>query len=82
MQTTVNIGVRDLKPKNALVNADTKENIIRTSDRKLWTASGELEEVSSLRQSQFAHGLKQVLHALAVHIEAMICFNGVHESWK
>ena len=50
-----------------------------TANWKLGATSGELQEVSSFRQSQLTHGLKQVSNAFAVHVESMVCFDRVHE---
>jgi len=83
LQTTVNIGVRDLKPVWRLVSVLRKREAgIYTANGKLRAASGKLQEVSSLWQSQFTHGLQQILYALAVHIEAVICLDRVHESCR
>jgi len=54
--------------------------ILLTSDWELRAAGCELEEVTTLRWTQFAHCLKQVLDSLAVHIEAMVGLDRVHKS--
>ena len=51
-----------------------------TSDRQLGTASGELEEIPTFRVGKLAHHLKEILDALAIHIVAMVCLDGIHES--
>ena len=80
MQTTVNIGVRALNPIHGLADVGTRWRSAHTSNRELRAAGGKLEEVSPLRQGQFTHGLKQVFYTLAVHIEAMVCLDRVHQS--
>ncbi len=51
-----------------------------TTNRKLGAASGELEEISSFWKCELAHCLKQILHTLAIHVEAMVSLDRVHES--
>ena len=53
-----------------------------TSNGQFWTSSDELEKVSALGRVKFAHSLQKVSYALAVHVEAMISFDGIHESWN
>ena len=50
-----------------------------TSNGKLGTAGGELQEVASLDRSQLAHRLQKILDAAAVHVETMIRLDRVHE---
>lgn len=57
---------------------DDGENL--TSNWKFWTACNKLEEVPALLWAQLTHDFEQVSHTLAIHIEAMICFDGIHES--
>lgn len=51
-----------------------------TSNRQLGAASRELQEVSALGCRELAHGLEEILDTSAVHVEAMIGFDGIHES--
>lgn len=56
--------------------------MVLTSNGKLGASSSKLQEVPSLARRELAHCLQQVPHALAVHVEAVICLDGVHESCK
>lgn len=80
LQTTVNIGVNDLKP--VLVSSDCLivGELMLTTNGELWTAGSKLQEISPLRQRKLAHSLQQVLDTLAIHVEAVVSLDRVHES--
>lgn len=62
----------------------SKKNQIQrrlTSNRQLRTAGDELQEVPALLVFELAHCLKEVAHALAVEVVAMVRLDGVHESY-
>ena len=53
-----------------------------TSDRELWAAGNELQEIFSLRQIKLAHHLQEVSHALAIHIISVVCLDRVTQCYK
>lgn len=79
MQTTVNIGVRLLKPENFVSYEIQDKSGKQTSNWEFWTARGELQEIATFWDGQLAHGLEQILHALAIHIESMIGLDRIHQ---
>jgi hypothetical protein len=80
LHTTVNMGVRFLKPGPSLVTWSQHGKEQLTSDWKLRAASDELQELPTLLGSVFTHSLEQVPHALAVEVEPVIRLDGIHES--
>jgi hypothetical protein len=56
-----------------------RDEIIHTSNREFRAASSKLQKVTTLSRRQFAHGLKQVLDAPAIHIKPMIRFDRVRQ---
>lgn len=63
-----------------LVAGEKEVTSVLTSNRKFRAACNKLEEVPTLLRAQLAHGLKQVPHTLAVHVEAMVRLDGIHQS--
>ena len=81
MHTTVNMGVRLLKPKckSATTGRKCMHDRIRTSDRKFWAAGDELKKVPAFFKSHLTHSLQQVANTLTVQVVAMIGLDGVHK---
>jgi hypothetical protein len=84
LQTTVNMGVKLLKPSEPLAFGDCigGDGTIHTSNWELRAARSELQKVATLSRRQLAHGLKQILDAFAVHVEPMIRFNRVCQGYQ
>ncbi len=81
LQTTVNMGVRLLKPMNCISAKSLSESkVLLTANREFWAASDELEELSTLFWSILAHGGEQVADALTVQVVTVISLDRVHES--
>jgi hypothetical protein len=81
LQTTVNIGVKLLKPITKISHQSRTRIMweILTPNREFGAARHKLKEVTSLRQRQFAHSLEQVANALAVHVETVVSFDRIQK---
>lgn len=75
------MGVSALKPAYVSVDFVIFCVILLTSDRQLWTTCCELQEITALGSCELAHGLQQIFHTLAIHVEAVICLDGVHQCY-
>lgn len=78
-QTTVKIGVRLLKPVDSQYLAGRLKSRGPTSNGKFGATGDKLEEVPALLCGQLAHGLEQIPHALAVHVESMVRLDRIHQ---
>lgn len=78
MQTTVNIGVRLLNPENSVSYEIQGKSGKLTSNWEFWTTRRELQEITTFWDCQLAHGLEQILHTLAIHIESVIGLDRIH----
>jgi hypothetical protein len=74
------MGVKDLNPKRILDTARKDEHVMLTSNWKLGASSCKLQEIATLCSIKIAHGMEQVLDALAVHVVAVIRLDRVKES--
>jgi hypothetical protein len=70
-----------LEAWSSLVACNTYDNTaLLTSDGKLRATSDELQKLPTLLGSVFTHSMKQVPHALAIEVEAVIRLDGIHKS--
>lgn len=56
-------------------------HILLTTNGEFWASSCELKEVPTIWQTELTHCLEQVLHTLAIHMEAVVCFDRIGQSY-
>lgn len=83
MQTTVNMGVRALKPGKPvnIFHKTIRHREQLTSDGKLGAARYELQEIATVLVRKLTHDLKKIADASAVKIETMVRLDGIHKSY-